>query len=346
MKSKLIIVVLAAVALCSCVKNEFKITGNIEGAGTQNLRFLYYFSDNGQGYIKEDAVPVVKDRFEYTGICCNPSVIWIFRPDRTLLNVLYVERGDEMEIEGAINKPYGWKVKGNELQVKLSAWQRDNENLLMSGDAQTASKAVVRYVEENPEEKLSALLLLTFYADNDNGITMKKLWDGLPDKVRDADLLNAVSGQQKYVADVVEKQKIRPMHFCSLGDTMAVVNPLKSTISVLYFWREPKGLHPEYLTMLKHLSKKYSENKKFKIVDINFSPDTAIWHANIEKDSIDRWERMWAAGGEMNKSVCQLHIPYSPCFVVVDSIGNQLYRGADTLKVKETIEDVLSSKKK
>lgn len=346
MKLKSIIIVLAAVVLSGCVKNEFKITGNLEGAGTQNLRLLYYYSDENQGYVAEDVVPVVKDKFEYTGVCSNPSVVWVFRPDRTLLNVLYVERGDELEINGIVNQPYGWTVGGNDLQESLSAWQHENENLLMSGDAQTTSKAVVKYVEAHPEDKLSALLLLTYYANNDNGVSLKKLWEGLSEKVRDENLLNAVSGQRQHIANVVEKEKVRPMQFCSVGDSMTVVNPLKSSVSVLYFWREPKGLHPEYMKLLKQLAEKYADNKKFKIADINFSMDTAQWHYDIEKDSIDKWERMWAAGGEVNKSIYQLHLPYTPCFVVVDSIGNQIYRGADTVQILKTIEEALNHKKK
>lgn len=343
MKYICIISVFVAILFGSCTKNEFKLVGELEGAGTQNIRVIYYASDDKGGYVVDDVVPIVNGSFEYNGICRHPSVVWLFRSDRTLLNLLYVERGDEMKIKGAIEKPFGWAVEGNELQEKLSAWQQDNENLLMSGDAMTTSRQALKYIESNPNDKLSTLLLLVYYTNADNRLT--EYWSTLTEEAKDEFLLNAVSGERKYMLGETMVKKVRPMQLVSIGDSMTILNPTKSALSVLYFWRNGEDNHSKYIGILKQLSKKYEEEKRLKIADINFDIDTLSWHESIEKDSIEEWDRMWSVGGEMNRSIYQLRLPYTPYFVLLDSVGHQLYRGVDTLKIKETVETMFNTKK-
>lgn len=346
MRFNWIFIFIVAALLGSCTKNEFKIKGSLEGAGTQNLRFVYYASDDKKGLVMESVVPVVNGVFDYSGIIRNPSIIWIFKPDHTLLNVLYVERGNEMTVTGKIDSPYAWKVTGNELQEALSKWQSDNEGMLMGRDAATTSKAVAKYVKENPTDKLSALLLMSMYSDKNRVDERKELWDSLDEDIRDEDLLNAVTGMRQYIINQASKAKVHQMSFCSFADTMTVFSPRKSKVSVLYLWRIKEEHHKTDITALKKIADKYTKAKQLQIADINLDRDTSLWRRDARVDSVDKWERMWAVGAEMNKSISRLNVPRTPYFIVVDSTGTQIYRGDVPSEMENAINRVINKKTK
>lgn len=342
---KILIAMLLAV-LASCGTSEFKIEMQLEGAGTQNLRFIYYSTlADGSGRIEETAVPIVDGKLTLTGISLRPTLVSVFTPSRSLVAQFYVAPGDELKLSGKYSEPFGWTAEGNKIQEEWSRWQQANKETLQSDDADKINSAIARYVEVDKSSEAAALMILCNFCERDNADEKARLWNLLDNDAKSKDIVNAATGTDRHVEEREMRQPVSRLILYCPADSMISFSPSDAPVSLLYFWRLKDQTHRERMKMLERIydnSASSAKKDKLQIADINLDDDTFAWKRSVRTDSI-KWTRLWAIGGEMNLSVRNLNVPRSPYFIVLDSAGRQIYRGSDTTKIKDCIKGVYRS---
>lgn len=342
--SKILSIVLAVIFLTGCSKKDFTIDGEIKDAGTMNLRLIYYSSTGSKGTIQETAIPVVNGKFNFNGTSERPTVVWIFSPNQSLLTPVYVEPGDEIKISGEYNKPYEWNVAGNETEEDWCEWRKKNAKTLLSKNDKIINTEIGKYVRANRDNPVSALNLLCFYVKRDNMADYDKLWKLLSEEARQKDIVNAVEAAANHQSAQAYTIKVPPLRLYSYADSIETINPMKAKSTFLYFWRQREEQHDSCMSNIKRLHAEFSDSSKLQIVDINMDSDTLKWRRQARRDSVDQWQHYWAIGGEINLSLARLEIARTPYIIVVDSVGNQRYRGDNFSKAEKVVNDMLKKK--
>ncbi len=353
---RLLPLVLLALFVGSCTKNEFRIEGKIDGGAQRGLKAMYVAYSSNTDELVSQELAFENGAFQLHGATRYPTIVWLFSSDRRLLYAVYAEKGDKLEIKGDFNHPYLWQVKGNKPMEQYSDWVRRNEALLPSmvggysgpggspgmsmsfrepdesgrgrGTAEELNAAVAGYVKEHTGDVCSALLLLTFYDRTADEAGFNRLWGSLTLDKEDKERLLHVA--MTVTSESREKASGLPMVPITLrtpADTLSTLNPARARATVVYFWKESGG--SELREALRAMSRLPQD---IAVADIYLDPDSSQWHSALRGDTTSRRRSFWAFAGPMDVSLQRLSLPGAPYVIVADRKGSQLYRGTDMKK--------------
>ena len=71
--------------------------------------------------------------------------------------------------------------------------------------------------------------------------------------------------------------------------------------------------------------------------------DTTRWKRSVRREK-KKWKRYWAVGGMLNKSLKDVEIKSTPEFMVLDSVGQSVYRGDSIEVVVRLVEEKFGKK--
>lgn len=314
-----------------CAKNEFIVEGEITGVGTQNFHIFYYASDNKKGWMAENIVPCVDGIFSQMCITRRPTFVHILSSSGMVMTSFYARRGDKIHITGDIKKPLQWEIDGNPINRNLTEWRKDNEKLLEAGFSISLNNAATEYAAANPDNPVSAIILILYYSRNLNPDGFEKAWNSLSDKARDKDVLNAVTGANTlldYIPDISPVTSVTL--FDARTDSMETIDFRPYAATILYFWRSTDDLATRYRN-ISSLSKSIDKNTEVLFADVSFDADTVLLRRTMRGDSLsDDVPRLWAPGGEMNSELTPFGLRGTPCIVVINSAGKTVYRGKES----------------
>ena len=111
----------------------------------------------------------------------------------------------------------------------------------------------------------------------------------------------------------------------SSQDTITTIITARYKATLMYFW-DKKDNQKNAIGQLKQLYGRHEEKGRLQIVDIMMSPDSTGWKKTLERDSTE-WNHYWAPGGTLNRNLVNININSTPYYIVVTSMGKQLYRG-------------------
>lgn len=327
---------LLAAALAACGSDSFNVEGRIEGVGRQNLRAVYY----ADGAVKMVPAMVIDGKFSITARAAVPTLVELYTSDRRLLGRFVVKNGETIKCEFDYHNPYDVTIEGNDLSERWADFLRGNSDALARGDNPADVNALVaRYVEQNPSDPLSPLLLVTLYDSAFDPAGAQTLLDRIDPADRPSSLLD---GYAEMLASVNDKSALAPVKelrlYC-LKDSMATYRPARHKASMICFSTAGSGRNDSIVKTLKRLAKATSGADRL-ILDISLDADTVQWKQAIEKDSAT-WTQTWAPGAVAAASVAPLAIDRLPFFIVTDSAGNQLYRGSELGKAETVMTNQL-----
>lgn len=326
---------LLAVALAACGSDSFNVEGRIEGVGRQNLRAVYY----ADGAVKMLPAMVIDGKFGITGRAAVPTLVELYTSDRRLLGRFVVKNGETIKCEFDYHNPYDVTIQGNDLSERWADFLRGNSDTLARGGSAAVNALVARYVEQNPSDQLSPLLLVTLYDAAADPAGAQKLLDSIDPDNRPSTLLDGYAEMLAAVNDESARIPVKELRLYSLKDSMATYRTTRHKASMICFSTAGSGRKDSIITTLKRLAKATSGADRL-ILDVSLDADTVQWKQAIEKDSAS-WTQAWAPGAAAAASVAPLAIDRLPFFIVTDSAGNQLYRGSELVKAETVMTNQL-----
>lgn len=324
------------VLLCSCGDDsQFRVAGTIDGMGTQNIRAFYY----ANGALKWGNTTVIDGKFSFVGNSSEPTIVEIFSSDKLLLCRLMVENGQTIECKVKLGDRYDVDFEGNEVSKQWGIFFAENKETLKSGDNSARNAVIADYVVGNRDKMLSTVLMLTeFYAPG-NELLADSLLNVISEDVRPRQLVDGYASLLSHFTSESSLGQVMPMSLYEKGDTLIDYDPVKSSYSLLSFTVADVGGRDTIIPLLKRWNNAYN-SRRLKIVDIAFANDTIQWKRAIKADSA-KWEQCWVIGSVQAKPIERLAIPRSPYFILVDSAGNQLYRGGSITNATNKLVSVL-----
>lgn len=320
--NRFLISILIAVAAAACTDHDqFRISGTIEEEPTMNIRVGYY----ADGVYRTLITVSEKGAFEFYGSSRQPTVVEIYDYEYRLLGRVYAANGQTLDVKLARSNPYDLSVDGNETAKAWADFLRANADSLRADNAK-ANDIIGRYIAANPASTVSTLLLLTSFDSAAEPLMADSLLGLIAPEARPSVLTDGYNYLLQRVVAETADEPVLPFRYMTRTDSVRSFKPADSRISLIAVSDENSKRLDSILPALRRLYKKNGKNK-VALIDLSVDSDSRDWKHSVSPDSA-KWEQGWTPGGIASPGLERLAIPSVPYFIVCDSTGTQLYRGA------------------
>ncbi len=332
-------------AMSSCVKNEFVVKFDLPSSVNGTYTLLYYASDPKKGWYMENVAMVNGGKEEVKGITRNPAIVYVFNGRHTPAVAFYVERGDEITIKGKSDDPFSWNISGNDLTDKWSEWRMANHEAFAERSYEKINSAVTAFVNKNPSNPLSTILLLEYYDRRADEAGFLKAWDKLKGKALEEKWMDLVARSDMITHSAMAGSEMIPLVVHSFGNGADTLKPGKQP-GLLYFWRGSSDSRHDDIAQIRSLSKDYADSSSRIIADICFEPDSTNWRSHLRNDSLEGVIRGWFPRGEADENIRKLAVERTPYFIVYGEDGKIIYRGDESSKALSEFRKIFPVKEK
>lgn len=312
-----------ALMATSCKDEFFTIEGKFTDGGTQNIRALYV---TDYETLQSEWITMTNGHFELTGINYDWTVVYLLNNRKDIIARTAVKNGDNITITGSMSDPNHIIIEGNDANEEWNQFMTQNAALYSSPDRTPLNNAIEKYIDANPDRISSTLLLLNDYTNLPNTTSVDSLFKRISIDARPSGLVNNYFALQQQLDSEKSSNNIPSLMLYNSQDTIISIITARYKASLMYFWDNRDSNRRNSIDKLKQLYDKYEENGRLQIVDIMMSPDSTGWKKRLERDSTE-WKHYWAPGGTLNRSLVNINISSTPYYIVVTSMGKQLYRG-------------------
>lgn len=319
-----LLALLLAFALGSCGHpDSFRLEGDIEGAPTINLRIVY----TGRGGVTTAITASRDGKFHFEGASERPTLVQIFDNDYRLLARTVAANGNDVHLKFDRENPYKIKAEGNDLASRWANWLNSRADSLRAASPAERNAIIGRFVEANPSDPVGALLLATeFDSSGARAAEAARLWAVLTDEARLPNITSGYAAALDRVTSATAQAPIPAIPYMKKGGRAEIFRPAASRLSLIAI--TGKDEHRDSLTATLNRAMRHRAAGRFEVLELSLVPDTAEWRRSVQADSV-KWTQGWIAGGISAGAVGRLGIPSLPYFIVADSAGTQLWRGAD-----------------
>lgn len=326
------IIVILALLLLGCRKNEFTIEVSLPESVNSTYRVVYYASDARGGATIETALAVAHGKGELKCMAVNPQVVMIFEGSAPHpATAFYAERGDRIRISGESADASKWIAEGNATAEQMSEWRAGSSALFGKGDGDAVNAALEKLVKEHPSEPSTALLTAIYYDSTAKGpgaaVLLSKL-TGEAAETETAPLLGRIE-----CAEDSRKTTGRDAgkHLVVQGEaTGADTIRLREGKPVFILCRsfQSKG-SAEAVDSLKSLIRDYPDLKDSNFAELYLSADSLTWQTSLRRDTIRGALRARMARELADPIMIRLGVKAPAWYVVINGKGKISYSGSD-----------------
>lgn len=311
---------LALAAVWSCGgDNSFRVTGTIEGIGTQNLNVVYY----GDGAVRTMRTAVVDSKFMFDGKSRDWTVVYIFTNSRALIGRVIMRDGESAQVKFEPGNTAAIELKGNKPSEQLARWMRTNSALIDSLDHRALNEAVKTFVERNTDNVAAAAILTGFYSRELNPAEADSLYRLIDARYR---LPQMTEGWADRLAAAQDTTRLRLPPTVELIDRHDSIVELNTRAGTLLIYA-PADLerNKDIDKLLQAAAYKIkADTLNTRIIEIDrYVADTLQWKRSVDADSLP-WTRLWHP---VNSHIFPVATPRA--LIVADSTGRIVYNGDD-----------------
>lgn len=330
-----LLVVLLAMSMACSEKTEFSIKGEVEGADAQMIEMIYY----ANGSIKHEVVSLEDGKFELKGASKSPTLVALTLSGRTPLATVVAENGDELKCKFNIADLLHPQVKGNGPSADISKFVGENAELIDRKDVDALNKSIAEFVGNNRDNLASSALMVAYFYVPGYELLADSLMGLVEPSARPQTVMQNFNALLSSQLSSQARADIKPMSLYERKDTVVRYHPTAQSYSLLAFVSDDRRSRDSIVPRLFELVERYPL-RRFKAVEVSLASDSSSWRTSVDGDSA-KWWQVWAPGTVASVSLRQLSIPRYPFFIVVDSIGTQLYRGGSITTARKLITDRL-----
>lgn len=339
-----IMALMAFTLLSSCGSPDFSISFQLPESVNANFRVIYHAASKSQSMNIELVAPVTKGRCELKCPSVKPTVGWICASSGESILPFFAERGDDITVKSRDTDPLTWEVGGNSINKEWSEWRRRNIDALRKGTPEAVNTAVKTYVEKNPDETLSLLLLLTSYSREANPDGFRRLWNSLGDDARDQSLIDAVGRADLLTAASAQEPRLSPIPLIAQSGLPDTIIPSRSKATLIYLWHADSPRRREHIDTLRSLARQFTDSATRTIADICLDPDSLSWSMPLASDSLRHTLRGWIPAGEADPALSSLQFGNIPVFIVASPDCRILYKGGDPARAAASFRSRMNKK--
>ena len=317
--------------VASCSKNEFFLEFNLVEDVTDNYNVTYFATEKpGMGMTVQAVASVMKGKCSLRGVTKAPTLVYISDRKNGMPLILYVKKGDKIEISGSSAAPISWNVSSEGVNTELDEWRRENQKILLTANNDSINAEIADYVEQNPDKEAGLILLLCYYDRGSNYrqyVDLMQQYSHLPSKM---EWIMLAAFADQYTDRLAYPARLETMIAKSTRkNSQDTLDFTKRNPGFLMFWQSDSPHRKEFKDSLKKLLKEFPDTGSRVIADINLDNDSTLWRNTIRRDTIEGGKRLWVPAGFADRNIMKLRVTTLPYFIVINREGEQVYRGAD-----------------
>ncbi len=303
-----LIILTVALFPASCSDSgSFKVTGTVEGLGTQNLHIVY----RDGNMVRSITAPAVDSKFEFQGNSPRETVVEVFNNLRSPLGCFVVKNGETVDITLKSDDLLYLKATGDKTSERLADFLAKNR-----GDS--LNTRIASAVIANPADFLSATLLTCYYDTGTNPAEAAELIAAL-DYEKIPPIVTA--GLREMLSRINSEPSVTDVRLRCIADSMTTVAPC-DTAPTFYYFDDTHNLSDSTAAFFDSIP------SHVKLVYILTAPDTLRWSKNASLFP-SRTYALWAPDGVSEQEISDWDITSMPYIIVADSTGRPIYRGAE-----------------
>lgn len=252
------LLILLMAGLCSCGSKEFEIEGNLSDKGRQNLRFVYSHNEG----ISSTWIPMVEGKFEMKGNSKEQTIVYVFNSKMNLIFHFVAQNGETIGIGGSMND---LKFEGNEINQRWYDFIKKNNIEFNNNNTEAADKAIEDYINANPKDVVSTLLLICDYSKL-RSTKAKELLEKIDAEAKPESLLKLYDNSFAFKED--NDTTLKDLRMRNMNDTLVDFTIEKKGHTLLYFWDEEADKLKTHKGIIKRLKALKKANKNLKIADV------------------------------------------------------------------------------
>lgn len=328
-----------ALVLTSCGHSDtFRIEGKLTDGSAINLRIIYY-SDGAV----VTGITASKDggKFVYEGHVSYPALIEIYDNDYRLLGRMVASPGDDLEVKLDTKQPYLIEIEGNKTSKQWSDFLRTNAEMLQSGKHSARNELIANYVKDNPDNRVSELLMMTeFDASVPGGaILADSLMNLISPDIREKGFSVSYGLIVERVGKQASNEKVMPIPYRKLDNITALFKPSEKPYNLIALTDDHSN-RDTIIKELRHIAATHP-HQRLGLIELSMDMDTTVWARSIRTDSAT-WTQGWVAGAISGQSIDRLGIPDVPYYIVADSAGHQVWRGKSITEASSQLKNILN----
>ncbi len=312
----------ALAGLTSCGSEpEFRVRGEVEGLGTQNLRVTLYCGEA----VQQQSTQAIDGKFRFEARAEKPVAGEIYTNAGVLMARFIADRGDNLILKFSATDPALFEAEGNGATEELAEFIADNAEAIAGDDPKILNAAVEKFVGKHAKSMASTLIISAYYTPEGNDKRLGEMLERLDKRAKPMWLVEPL---------------LQPLMAGAAADTAVVVSarmlgsegkgvtltPAGSKMLLMAFTDAGSRGSDSVASLLEKLSKERGA-ASLRLADISFDPDTAVWRRSLRgKPAAERVENYWAIGGAATPGIEQLAVERVPYFVLVDSVGGVRFR--------------------
>ncbi len=314
---------MAALVTAGCSKKKnFIVQGEITGIGSQTITATYYTA----GGLKRVSAMALGDQFALRGEALRPTLVSLSLSDGTVLGNVIAQNGNKITLKGDLAKPYEIKVSGNGDSEDIARWVNDNAAILESRNAAAINESLSKWVGKHRSSKASTALMVTYFQSAGYEREADSLMSILSSSARAQDVVQNFTGVLSSQLGNASSMEIPVLYLFDSSDSVISFSPRRTKAMLICFMSDDRGARDSIGRQLQRLITSYPSDK-FQTLEISTASDSASWRNSINGDTA-KWRKTWAPATIASSTIRKLAIPRMPYFIVADSAGQQIYRGA------------------
>lgn len=327
--------------LMGCSNENFRIVGELPDAKEQSLSAIYV----NEAGVQSVKIPIVEGRFELEGLSPNYTVLYLYDGKKNIITKIVLKNGDKIKIKGTLKHRALLDIKGNDVMEDWNKFRKENHLLYSEEDKEKdLDKKIEEYVAENGDKLASLLMLLHDYSNLSDTKRVHDLLNMIHEEKRLANIMKDYADMNAELSEEVTRKKFHSFEFYNEKDSLVTFMPLRSSLSVMYLWESDDDNRKTIVSEMDSLYRKFDDKKLLQLADVVIDSDTVRWKRMLRREKKE-WNHFWAMGGPLNKAISDLKIKSAPVLLVLDSIGQVVYRGDSIDSVTRLVNARLEKKK-
>lgn len=333
------LILVLLLSACGSDKDVFVIKGRINNLGGRPLYALYETSDG----IAIDTLMPYEGKIEMRGSSPHLVAVQLYETGWKPFMRLYMCNDERVEIEGDAHNPYEIKMKGSKLNRNLWKLITSNHELFEAAEEAAQQQArqygridgnnshiarldslLIDYIERNPKNSLSAILIGDYLLRYDNVLLCDSLWQNLNEKA----LWTPAAETLEYMRSITslndENDRLPHLRFFDDTDSIRYITPRKSLATLLCIWKTDSPNASQIHKQLQEYATQYS-NDTLQVATLTFDTDTARWHRIVEHDNTHVVD-MWNDNIFTSRAMKEHNFTRFPTYMLADSKGNIIVR--------------------
>ncbi len=292
----------------------------------------------------------------------------LFFENKSIWLTVYPEAGEKITVTGGMAYPILLQVKGGKINNELSALRRKMNDLLKEqadlsrqmktlngddagslGENELSSRLVninhqineqvMKYIQDNPDEKASVILIRTYFADPDDTRKLDELLAVLDPKLKNYYMvkdLEQFSEKAKRTALGAEAPDFSLKNV--YGQTVSL-DSFPERYLLLTFtvpWCDMRQTENLYLD---EIVQKYPK-EQLDLLLVSLDDDMAEVHRILKQDSI-QWNLVTDSAGQAARMVDLYNVSALPKSFLIDEEGTIILKTDNGLEIKQTLERIL-----